>query len=147
LTLVVSRTQDRVKELKQQVFSASAVELEKQALHAEKLQQWDKAANSWLRVAEGRPQDSLPWQRAALAQLQAGVELRAAVESAKRAVQLAPNDADAHRTLAKVYSAADMQASAARALEAARRCGASSDSADDTTPTGLLKRFLGRERE
>jgi tetratricopeptide (TPR) repeat protein len=145
MTFDDARIQERATELKRQVYRTAAVDLEKQATHEEKLQQWDKAANTWLRVAEGRPQDSLPWQRAALAQLHAGVELRAAVENAKRAVQLAPNDAQAHRTLAKVYSAADMQASAARELEAARRCEPASEADDDATPTGLFKRLLGRD--
>jgi Tfp pilus assembly protein PilF len=86
----------------------------------------------------------MPLQRAALAQLQAGVELRLVMQTAKRAVELAPNDAQAHRVMAKVYVAADMQANARRELEAAHRCSRTEGS-DDLSPTGLLKRLLGRE--
>jgi tetratricopeptide (TPR) repeat protein len=145
MTFDDARTQARANQLKQAVLRAAAVDLEKEATYEEKHQQWEKAAKTWMRVAEGRPDESTAWQRAALAQLQAGVELRAVIETAKRAVQLAPDDARAHRTLAKVYSAANMQASAARELEAARRCGPTSEANEDATPTGLLKRLLGRD--
>jgi Flp pilus assembly protein TadD len=138
------RIQARFAELKVKVMRTAAVDFEKQAAHEEKQQHWAQAARSWLRVAEGRPTDSLPLQRAALAQLLAGTELRAAMENAKRAVELAPNDAEAHRTLAKVYVAADMQASARRELEEAQRCAGGSGASDEG-PTGLLKRLLGRD--
>ena len=144
MTFNDAAVQRRANELKQQVSRAAAVDFEKQAAQEERNQAWDRAAKSWLRVAEGRPQDGLPLQRAALAQLQAGVELRQVMETAKRAVQLTPNDAQAHRTLAKVYMAADMQASADRELDAARRCSPLSGPSEDT-PTGLLKRLLGRQ--
>ena len=75
------------------------MDLEKKAANEERHQQWDRAAKSWLQVAEGRPSDGLPLQRAALAQLAAGVELRCVMETARRAVQLSPNDAQAHRIL------------------------------------------------
>jgi Tfp pilus assembly protein PilZ len=128
--------------LRQQVLRDVAVELERQAIHEEGRKHWDKAAECWLRVAEGRPEDSLPLQRAVLAQLQAGVEPRVAVETARRAVQLAPTVAEVHRTLAKAYMAADMQASAKQAMEAARRCGASSEPGEEAITTALLKRLL-----
>ena len=139
------RLQARFAELKQKVMRTAAVDFEKQAAYEEKQQHWAQAARSWLRVIEGRPGDSLPRQRAALALLRAGTDLRAAMEHAKRAVELAPNEAEAHRTLAKVYVAADMQASARRELEAAQRCSGDSGSGEDGTPTGLLKRLLGRD--
>jgi len=142
MTFTDLRVQQRARELTQQVLRAAAVDFEKQAAQEERNQHWDRAAKTWMRVAEGRPTDGFPLQRAALAQLQAGVELRLVMETARRAVQLSPNDAQAHRTLAKVYLAADMQASADRALEAAHRCSPMSDPSDDT-PTGLLKRLLG----
>ena len=145
LTFDDVRVQKRASELKQQVLRVAAVDFEKQAANEERHQHWERAAKSWLQVAEGRPTDALPLQRAALAQLQAGVELRTVMETARRAVQVAPNDAQAHRTLAKVYAAADMQASAARELEAAKRCGPSSEPTEEASPTGLLKRWLGRD--
>jgi PilZ domain len=140
------RIQARVAELKLKVQRAAAVDFEKQAAYDERHQHWGPAAQAWLRVAEGRPNDSAPLQRAALAQLQAGVEPRAILETAKRAVELAPNDAQARRTLAKVYMAADMQASARRELQEASRCSAAS-AADESTPTGFLKRLLGRDND
>jgi tetratricopeptide (TPR) repeat protein len=144
MTFNDARVQQRARELTQQVLRAAAVDFEKQAAQEERNKHWDRAAKTWLRVAEGRPQDGMPVQRAALAQLQAGVELRLVMETARRAVQLSPNDAQAHRTLAKVYLAADMKASADRELEAAKRCDPLHDPSDDT-PTGLLKRLLGRD--
>jgi tetratricopeptide (TPR) repeat protein len=123
------------------------VDFEKQAAYEEKQQRWGLAAKSWLRVAEGRPNDSLPLQRAALAQLQAGVELRQVMELAKRAVELAPNDAQAHRTLARIYHAANMLANARRELEAAQRCAggpAPAAAAEPAKNAGLFKRLLGQ---
>jgi hypothetical protein len=134
----------RFAELKGQVYRTVAVDFEKQAVYEEKQQHWSLAAQSWLRVAQGRPNDSLPLQRAALAQLEAGVELRVVMETAKRAVGLGPNDAQAHRVMAKVYVAADMQANARRELEAAQRCSRA-EGGEDLSPTGLLKRLLGRD--
>jgi tetratricopeptide (TPR) repeat protein len=138
------RVQARFAELKLKVMRTAAVDFEKQAAHEEKRQHWAQAARSWMRVVEGRPNDSIPLQRAALAQLQAA-DLRAAMDNAKRAVELAPNDAQAHRVMAKVYVAADMQASARRELEAAQRCSGEGEPGEDGTPTGLLKRLLGRD--
>ena len=135
--------QKRAHELRQQVLRAAAFRYEKEAAQAEKLREWDKAAKAWLNVAEGRPTESFPLQRAALAQLQAGGDLRTAVETAKRAVQVAPSDAEAHRTLAEVYLAADMHASARSELEAAQRCSPEAAVGEEASPTGLLKRLLG----
>jgi roadblock/LC7 domain-containing protein len=136
----------RVAHLKTVVFRAQAVDFEKQAAYEEKQQRWGLAARSWLRVAEGRPKDSMPLQRAALAQLQAGVDLRQVMETAKRAVELAENDPQAHRILARVYVAAGMQANARRELEAAERCNPAPTVA--TAPAkqaGLFQRLLGRD--
>lgn len=143
MTFEDPRLQARFAELKLKVMRTAAVDIEKQAAYEEKQQHWSQAARSWLRVVDGRPNDSVPLQRAALALLRAGTDLRTAMDSAKRAVELAPNDAEAHRTLAKVYVAADMQASARRELEAAQRC--SGIEASEEGPTGLLKRLLGRD--
>jgi hypothetical protein len=139
------RAQARFAELKQKVTRTVAVDFEKQAAYEEKQQRWGLAAQSWLRVSEGRPNDSAPLQRAALAQLQAGIDLKLVVETAKRAVELAPNDPHAHRTLAKVYVAADMHASARRELETAQRCSGEAAPTEELSPTGLLKRLLGRD--
>ena len=143
----------RVAQLRTQVSRALAVDFEKQAAYEEKQQRWALAARSWLRVAEGRPKDSLPLQRAALAQLQVpGVDLKQVLELAKRAVALSGGDAEAHRTLARVYVAAGMQANARRALEAAQRCDAPVPAAatgeaapKDRPERGLFKRLLGRD--
>jgi Flp pilus assembly protein TadD len=141
------RVKARLDDLKLKVVRAAAVDFEKQAAYEEKHQRWALAAGSWLRVAKGRPNDSYPLHRAAFAQLQAGVELRLVMETAKRAVEISPNDAQAHRTLAKVYMAADMQASARRELELAQRCSPSDDTQDDAKTAGLLQRLLGRDDE
>lgn len=146
MTFEDPRVKARLDDIKLKVVRAAAVDFEKQAAYEEKHQRWALAAESWLRVAKGRPNDSYPLHRAAFAQLQAGVELRLVMETAKRAVDLAPNDAQAHRTLAKVYMAADMQASARRELELAQRCSPTDDAQDDAK-AGLLQRLLGRDDE
>lgn len=136
----------RVAQLKLLVARALAGDFERQATYEEKQQRWAKAARSWMRVAEGRPQDGLPLQRAALAQLQAGGDLRKAMEVAKRAVELAQHDPQARRTLARVYVAAGMQASARRELEAAQRCQPGPESpATPKQTAGLFKRLWGRD--
>ena len=139
------QVQARFTQLRTKLARTLAVDFEKQAAYEEKQQRWGLAAKSWLRVAAGRPNDALPLQRAALAQLQAGVELRQIMELAKRAVDLAPGDAQAHRTLARVYLAADMQANARRELEAAQRCSGGAPVAAPETGknAGLFKRLLG----
>ena len=153
MTFDDAKIRARVAQLKTQVSRALAVDFEKQAAYEEKQQRWGLAARSWLRVAEGRPKDSLPLQRAALAQMQVpGVDLKQALELAKRAVELSDGDPEAHRTLARVYVAAGMQANARRELEAAQRCDApaNEDAGKDATAKGkpergLFKRLLGRE--
>jgi Tfp pilus assembly protein PilZ len=153
MTFDDAKIRARVAQLKTQVARALAVDFEKQAAYEEKQQRWALAARSWLRVAEGRPKDSLPLQRAALAQMQVpGVDLKQVLELAKRAVELSDGDPEAHRTLARVYVAAGMQANARRELEAAQRCDppleedAGKDAAGKAKPErGLFKRLLGRE--
>jgi hypothetical protein len=136
--------QARVAELKLKVLRAAAVDFEKQATQDEKHQRWTAAAQGWLRVAEGRPQDSAPLLRAALAQLQAGIEPRGILEIAKRAVELAPSDPQTHLTLAQVYNAADMQASARHEQDEADRCSPAR-APSSTKPPSFLQRLLGRD--
>jgi len=153
MTFDDAKIRARVAQLKTQVSRALAVDFEKQAAYEEKQQRWGLAARSWLRVAEGRPKDSLPLQRAALALMQVpGVDLKQALELGKRAVELSDGDPEAHRTLARVYVAAGMQANARRELEAAQRCAAPADeetgkdaAAKGKQERGLFKRLLGRE--
>jgi hypothetical protein len=150
MTFEDAKIRARVAQLKTQIARALAVDFEKQAAYEEKQQRWELAARSWLRVAEGRPKDSLPLQRAALAQMQAGADLKQVLELAKRAVELAESDPEAHRTLARVYVAAGMQANARRELEAAQRCTtpASEEAPKEAAAKGergLFKRLLGRE--
>jgi roadblock/LC7 domain-containing protein len=148
MTFEDAKIRARVAQLKTQVSRALAVDFEKQAAYEEKQQRWALAARSWLRVAEGRPKDSLPLQRAALAQMQVpGVDLKQPLELAKRAVELSDGDPEAHRTLARVYVAAGMQANARRELELAQRCvaPAEEDAAKGKPERGLFKRLLGRE--
>jgi len=153
MTFDDAKIRARVAQLRTLVSRALAVDFEKQAAYEEKQQRWALAARSWLRVAEGRPKDSLPLQRAALAQMQVpGVDLKQPLELAKRAVELSDGDPEAHRTLARVYVAAGMQANARRELELAQRCVAPTDeeagkeaAAKAKSERGLFKRLLGRE--
>jgi Tfp pilus assembly protein PilZ/curved DNA-binding protein CbpA len=151
MTFEDAKIRARVAQLKTQVSRTLAVDFEKQAAYEEKQQKWALAARSWQRVADGRPKDSAPLQRAALALMQAGGDLKPAIELAKRAVELADNDPEPRRVLARLYDAAGMQANARRELEAAQRCASptgeepAKDPAKPKAERGLFKRLLGRE--
>lgn len=82
---------------------------------------WEAAARSWERVAEGKPTDATPFARAAECALRAGTDVRGAVRLARGAVARAPNEASHHLLLARANEAAGLVESAlgelSRALE------------------------------
>lgn len=78
-----------------------------------------EAAEAYERAALGQP-NAAYFERAAHYTLEANGDLRRASRLAKQAVQLAPNSAKCHFTLARVYFAANLQESALAELERAR---------------------------
>ncbi len=111
--------QARAKRVHASVMRGLALGFEKQALYEEKHQKWSQAAHSWLKVCEGRPEDPSCHRKAALTMVESRGDLHRAVELAKRAVELAPSDAQNRRALGHVYLAAGLKLNARRELEAA----------------------------
>ncbi len=95
----------------------------KQAQYEANEDRWDDAALSYSKVCAGRPNDARAHERVAHATLKSSGNTRRAVEFARRAVELAPQNPDFHLTLARAYLAAGLEKSVAgeidRALEAA----------------------------
>ena len=89
-----------------------------QAQYEEKAGRLAEAAKSYERVANAKP-SAFACERAARCLLEAGGDLKAAADLAKRAVSLAPDSADPRLTLGRVYLAAGMKSSAIGELERA----------------------------
>lgn len=90
-----------------------------QAVYEERHKKWAAAAASWAKVAEGRPNDAGAHWRSAKALLEANGDVKEAAKLARRAVDLAPEDVFAARTLGRAYLAAGMTLNARRELERA----------------------------
>jgi tetratricopeptide (TPR) repeat protein len=103
------------------IMSTLAEEYEKQARYEERHQKWSDAVKSWLRVCEGRELDPEPCRQAALALLASEADPRRAIELAKRAVELDPQDPHSRRVLGHAYLAAGMKRNAREELETAVR--------------------------
>jgi hypothetical protein len=112
---------ERVERVCALIMNSLADEYEKQARYEERHQKWSDAAKSWLRVSEGRPQDPEPCRHAALALLAVESDGRRAIELARRAVELAPDDPHSRRVLGHAYLAAGMKHNARQELETAVR--------------------------
>ncbi|EYF02045.1 Hypothetical protein CAP_7524 [Chondromyces apiculatus DSM 436] len=84
----------------------------KQAQYEENHERWEDAALSYVKVCAGRPDDASPHERAAFTMLKAGSNTRRAVEFARRAVELAPENAEVRLTLARAYAIVGLERSA-----------------------------------
>jgi tetratricopeptide (TPR) repeat protein len=84
----------------------------KQAEYEASQGRWEEAALSYGKVCEGRPNDPLAHDRAAVAVLKGSGNTRLAVELARHAVSLAPSVPQYHLTLARAYLAAGFARSA-----------------------------------
>ena len=93
----------------------------KQARYEEQHENWEAAARSWQKVAEGRPTEARARRQAALALLQAEGDLRLARDLAQEAVKLQPTQLSNRVALARVFIAAKMKASARKELEHAAK--------------------------
>jgi curved DNA-binding protein CbpA len=111
----------RIVSLRSRVAHALHAELTGQARYEEQHQKWADAAQSWLGVCEGQPDDPNPHRCAALALVEARGDLQEALRVAKRAVGLLPDDAETRRVLARVYLAAGLRLNARHELELATR--------------------------
>lgn len=94
---------------------------EARAQAEEKAGQWNAAALSWLRVVEGRPNDTAAAGRCAAALLEANLDLKKARDLAQRALDADPNKVTSRTLLARIYVAAGMRSNAKRELEAATK--------------------------
>jgi curved DNA-binding protein CbpA len=94
-------------------------ENEAQAYYEERHQEWEKAARSWTRVYEARPDDATCARHAARALLEAKRELRRAQTFAERAVVLEPDNPLNHRLLARILVESGLRLRARKELQLA----------------------------
>ncbi len=94
---------------------------QKQAEYEEKNGRYADAARSWSRVTRAAPEDAVAHERAAFCMMKADGNLHDAASLAQRAIELTPDSAAYHTTLAQVYLAAGLQLNARRVLETAAR--------------------------
>lgn len=111
--------EERHDALRAQLAKQMAETYLKQARYEEQHENWEAAARSWQKVAEGRPRDVRAWRQAALALLEAGGDLKLARDLAQKAVTLQPKLVSNRVALARVYAKAGMKASAKKELEEA----------------------------
>ncbi len=108
-----------------------------QAKYEEEHGRLDVASRNFSHAAQVRPSAEL-WERAARCGLKAKLDLRAAAEMAKKAIEIAPERASTHALLAEIYAEAQLNASAVAELERAARLAPNDDSIRE------LRRRLGR---
>ncbi|MEZ4301307.1 MAG: DnaJ domain-containing protein [Polyangiaceae bacterium] len=113
----------RCEEVQKMAAGALAAGYLKQAAYEENEGRWADASLSYARAAEGRPDDAFAHERAAHTTIKAGGSARRAVEYARRAVELAPQNPEGHITLARSYLAANFAVSALAELERALASG------------------------
>jgi tetratricopeptide (TPR) repeat protein len=126
----------RIVSLRSRVAHALHAELTSQARYEEQHQKWADAAQSWLGVCEGQPNDPDPHRFAALALVEARGNLQEALRLAKHAVHLLPDDAETRRVLARVYLAAGLRLNARHELELATQLAESTADRRQTPQCG-----------
>jgi tetratricopeptide (TPR) repeat protein len=111
----------RIAKLRGRIAKTLHLSLTRQARYEEQHQKWADAAESWLGVCEGTPDDAAAHRCAALALIAARRDPQLALRLAKRAVSLQPDDAETRRTLGRAYLAAGLKLNARHELELATR--------------------------
>lgn len=111
----------RAEDIARRLAQRQADKYMQEAREHERQGDWDQAAVCWQKAVVGRPDDPVVHERAAHALLKAGKDLPRAAELARRAIQLDPKRADFHVTLAQIFLAGGLRASARGALEQASR--------------------------
>lgn len=109
----------------------NAKKAEQEARGAESTLDWKGAARHWQTVLQWRPQDPLALERAAFSLWKANAELPRAADLARRAVQMRPESLSAQVTLANVFLAGGLRASAEAAYAAALKLDPSAASVKD----------------
>jgi Tfp pilus assembly protein PilZ len=89
------------------------------ARYEERHQEWEKAAHSWSKVYEARPDDAHCARRAACALLESKNELRRAQAFAQRALDLEPENPLNHRLLARIFVESGLRLRARKHLQLA----------------------------
>lgn len=107
--------------LSKAVARALADNYEKQACYEEKTGNWAAAANSWARVADGRPESDEAARYTAEALVKASGDLHKAQKYAQRAVDIDGKSVTNLVCLARVYLAAGLKLNAQRELEKAAK--------------------------
>jgi tetratricopeptide (TPR) repeat protein len=107
--------------LSKAVARALADNYEKQACYEEKTGNWAAAANSWARVADGRPESDEAARYTAEALVKASGDLHKAQKYAQRAVDIDGKSVTNLACLARVYLAAGLKLNAQRELEKAAK--------------------------
>jgi tetratricopeptide (TPR) repeat protein len=110
-----------------------------QARYEEQNFHYEAAARSYARAAAGKASAQL-YQQAANCYLEAGSDPRSATEHARKAVSLAPTNAEARITLARAYLASNMRQSALAELERA----AAQDPTNDAVKQHIKRVKRGR---
>lgn len=111
----------------------------RQGEYEEKSGRFEAAARSYERAARGKP-SAQAWEGAARCLLEGQVDLRAAAEFARLALNLNPEQSAGHLLLGRIFLAAGMRSSAVVELERARRIDPNND-----TVLILLKRIANSE--
>ncbi|MFO0585980.1 MAG: DnaJ domain-containing protein [Polyangiaceae bacterium] len=115
--------QRRSEEVQRLAAAALSAGYLKQAAYEEHEGRWADASLSYARAAEGRPDDAFAHERAGFATIKSGGSARRAVEYARRAVELQPQNPDNRITLARAYLAAGFGVSALAELDRALASG------------------------
>ncbi|HEY3235984.1 MAG TPA: DnaJ domain-containing protein, partial [Polyangiaceae bacterium] len=109
---------ERLEQVQKVAYAEMSAQFAEQAAYEERAGRWSEAARSYERASLGNPQPNF-LERAAHCLLEAGGEVRQAVEHAKKAVSMLPNLAHSRLTLARAYLAAGLRTSALGELERA----------------------------
>ncbi|MEJ7730491.1 MAG: DnaJ domain-containing protein [Polyangiaceae bacterium] len=106
-------------DVSQQAAVALAAGFVKQAEYESSYARWHEAAMSYAKAATGMPDNGRIHERVAFTTLKSSGNARRAIEFARRAVELAPKEAEFHVTLARSYFAAGLDKSAQGELDRA----------------------------
>jgi tetratricopeptide (TPR) repeat protein len=111
----------RADDVARRLAMSFAVRNAEEARRAERSGDWAEAAACWQKVVNAHPQDAVALERAAHALLRLGRDLPRAAELARRATQQSPPRVEAYTTLAQIFIAGGLRASALGALETASK--------------------------
>lgn len=100
---------------------------EKQAKIEEEMGRWKEAAQSWLNVLDGKPDNIPALERAVEAHIKAGLDLRRAQKLGTHWVELEPQNAKARLLLGRIYLSIGLRLNAKRELETAAKLDPTSE--------------------